>query len=180
MVPRKSHRRLFKEQGYEETTIAQIAREAGVSERTLFRYFGTKEDVLGGDQDTLGRLLKTTVQQQPAGVSAWDALRAGLIALVTNNRTQAQTLERIRLIFNTPSLRARYVEKRLSWQSELLPIVQLRMGLEQDPVDPRPRALVAGAFACSDAAVETWVASSDSLDVVELYDQCVAAVREQP
>jgi tetracycline repressor-like protein len=34
--------------GQRETTVAQIAREAGVSQRTLFRYFGTKEDLIGG------------------------------------------------------------------------------------------------------------------------------------
>lgn len=172
--------RLFTEQGYEETTIAQIAREAGVSQRTLFRYFGTKEDLVGGDQEALGRLLKTAVERQPADVSAWEALRTGLIAVVTANRTQEQTLERMRLVLSTPSLRARYVQKRLNWQSELLPVIQSRMGLDHDPRDPRPRALVAAAIACADAAIETWVASRESLDVVELYDQCVAAVREQP
>src|SRR5579884_4051965 len=65
--------RLFAEQGYEQTTIAQIAREAGISQRSLFRYFGTKEDLVCGDQDALGELLKQTVEQQPAEVSAWDA-----------------------------------------------------------------------------------------------------------
>ncbi len=63
--------RLFAEQGYEQTTIAQIAREAGISQRSLFRYFGTKEDLVCGDQEALGELLKRTVEQQPAEMSAW-------------------------------------------------------------------------------------------------------------
>src|SRR3954468_24627659 len=70
--------RLFTQQGYDETTIAQIAREAGVSQRTLFRYFGTKEDLLGERQERFVTLLTDTVREQPAGTGVWEALRAAL------------------------------------------------------------------------------------------------------
>src|ERR1700716_947005 len=68
--------RLFTQQGYDETTIAQIAREAGVSQRTLFRYFGTKEDLIGGSQERFVSVLKDTVREQPVDAGAWAALRA--------------------------------------------------------------------------------------------------------
>ncbi|MFJ8544166.1 TetR/AcrR family transcriptional regulator [Streptomyces sp. NPDC093586] len=170
--------RLFAEQGYEQTTIAQIARETGISQRSLFRYFGTKEDLVCGDQDALGELLKRTVEQQPAEMSAWDALRAGFEVLLTANHTPERALELSRLIFHTPSLHARYIEKRLRWQAALVPAVQARLGTAPGPApDPRARAVIATVFACADTATELWVAHDGRLDLADLYDQCLAAVR---
>jgi AcrR family transcriptional regulator len=170
--------RLFAEQGYEQTTIAQIAREAGISQRSLFRYFGTKEDLVCGDQDALGELLTRTVEQQPAEVSAWDALRAGFEALLTANHTPERALELSRLIFDTPALHARYIEKRLRWQAALVPVVQARLGTAPGPVpDARAKAIIATVFACADTATELYVGHDGRLDLADLYDQCLAAVR---
>ncbi|MFE3502286.1 TetR/AcrR family transcriptional regulator [Kitasatospora sp. NPDC059146] len=170
--------RLFAEQGYEQTTIAQIAREAGISQRSLFRYFGTKEDLVCGDQDALGELLRQTVEGQPAEVDAWDALRAGFQTVLTANHTPERALELCRLIFRTPSLRARSIEKRLNWQAQLVPAVQARLGAAPDQApDPRARAIVATVFACVDTATELWAEHEGRLDLAELYDQCLTAVR---
>ncbi|MER8188618.1 helix-turn-helix domain-containing protein [Kitasatospora sp. NPDC094015] len=174
--------RLFAEQGYEHTTIAQIAREAGISQRSLFRYFGTKEDLVCGGQEALGELLKQTVRQQPAELSPWDALRAGFETILTADHTPERVLELSRLIFATPALHARYIEKRLRWQSELVPIVQARLAAPAAPAgpspDPRAKAVVAAVFACVDTATELWAGSGGRLDLADLYDQCLAAVRD--
>jgi AcrR family transcriptional regulator len=170
--------RLFAEQGYEQTTIAQIAREAGISQRSLFRYFGTKEDLVCGDQDALGELLMQTVERQPPEMSAWDAVRAGFEVLLTANHTPERALELSRLIFETPSLHARYIEKRLRWQTALVPTVQVRLGTASGPgPDVRAKAIIATTFACADTATELWVAHDGQLDPAALYDQCLAAVR---
>ncbi|MEU1630972.1 TetR family transcriptional regulator [Streptomyces sp. NPDC020096] len=170
--------RLFTEQGYEQTTIAQIARDAGISQRSLFRYFGTKEDLVCGDQEAQGELLKRTVEQQPAEVSPWDALRAGFEVILTANHTQERVLELSRLTFGTPSLHARYIEKRLRWQAELVPVIQARLGTSTGPApDPRAKAIVATVFACVDTATELWAEHGGRLDLADLYDQCLAAVR---
>ncbi|WP_316752485.1 TetR family transcriptional regulator [Streptomyces herbicida] len=180
--------RLFAEQGYEQTTIAQIAREAGISQRSLFRYFGTKEDLVCGDQEALGELLKQTVERQPAEVSPWDALRTGFEVILTADHTPERVLELSRLIFATPSLRARYVEKRLRWQADLVPVIQARLsavtvadqatGPALGPAaDPRAKAIVATVFACVDTATELWAEHEGRLDLADLYDQCLAAVR---
>ncbi|MCQ6245865.1 TetR/AcrR family transcriptional regulator [Streptomyces malaysiensis] len=169
--------RLFTEQGYDETTIAQIAREAGVSQRTLFRYFGTKEDLLGGDQDRFGQVLTDTVGEQPADVDVWEALRAGIAAVQALHDSRAQALERFRLLHNTASLRAGWLEKRLRFQEDLLPLVEARMGTAGGGADPRARAVLATAFACLDAASMTWVAGDGKADIMDLYDECLAAVR---
>jgi len=169
--------RLFTEQGYDETTIAQIAREAGVSQRTLFRYFGTKEDLLGGNQHRFGQVLTDTISQQPAEAGVWEVLRAGLAAVLALHDSREQALERFRLLHSTASLRAGYLEKRLRFQEDLLPLVEARMGAAAGSGDPRARAVIATAFACLDAASMTWVDNGGKGDIVDLYDECLAAVR---
>ncbi|MFE3518570.1 TetR/AcrR family transcriptional regulator [Streptomyces sp. NPDC059166] len=171
--------RLFAQQGYEQTTIAQIAREAGISQRSLFRYFGTKEDLVCGDQEALGALLKRTVEEQPAEMSAWDALRAGFEAILTANHPPERTLELSRLIFGTPSLHARYIEKRLRWKAELVPVIRARLGGDpgRPASDTQAKAIVATVFACVDTATELWAGHDGRLDLADLYDQCLAAVR---
>ncbi|MGW2517240.1 TetR/AcrR family transcriptional regulator [Streptomyces sp. NPDC001617] len=169
--------RLFTEQGYDETTIAQIAREAGVSQRTLFRYFGTKEDLLGGDQDRFGQVLTDTISELSAEVGVWEALRAGVAAVLALHDSREQALERFRLLHNTASLRAGWLEKRLRFQEDLLPLVEARMDAPVGSADPRARAVIATAFACLDAASMTWVDNGGKGDIIDLYDECLAAVR---
>jgi AcrR family transcriptional regulator len=169
--------RLFTEQGYDETTVAQIAREAGVSQRTLFRYFGTKEDLLGGGQVRFGQVLMDTIGEQPADAGVWEALRAGVAAVLALHDSREQALERFRLLHNTASLRAGWLEKRLRFQEDLLPLVEARMGATTGNKGAKARAVIATAFACLDAASMTWVANDGKGDIMALYDECMAAVR---
>jgi AcrR family transcriptional regulator len=169
--------RLFTEQGYDETTIAQIAREAGVSQRTLFRYFGTKEDLLGGNQDRFGQVLTDTISELPAEVGVWEALRAGVAAVLALHNSREQALERFRLLHNTASLRAGWLEKRLRFQEDLLPLIEARMDAATGSVGAKARAVIATAFACLDAASTTWVDNDGKGDIMDLYDECLATVR---
>src|SRR5262249_61363539 len=67
--------RLFAEQGYEHTTLAEIADAANVSKRTIFAYFESKEDILFCDEPDFFQQLKQTLEQRPAGATTVDALR---------------------------------------------------------------------------------------------------------
>ncbi|MDH6222036.1 TetR/AcrR family transcriptional regulator [Streptomyces pseudovenezuelae] len=169
--------RLFTEQGYDETTIAQIAREAGVSQRTLFRYFGTKEDLLGDGQDRFGQVLMDTISEQPADAGVWESLRAGVAAVLALHDSREHALERFRLLHNTASLRAGWLEKRLRFQENLLPLVETRMDAATGNEGAKVRAVIATAFACLDAASMTWVANDGKGEIMDLYDECLAAVR---
>jgi AcrR family transcriptional regulator len=173
----KTALRLFTEQGYDETTIAQIAREAGVSQRTLFRYFGTKEDLLGGGQDRFGQVLMDTISEQPADAGVWEALRAGVAAVLALHDSREQALERFRLLHDTASLRAGWLEKRLRFQENLLPLIETRMDAATGNEGAKARAVIATAFACLDAASMTWVANDGKGEIMDLYDECLAAVR---
>lgn len=69
---------LFTEQGYDTTTVAQIAERAGVTKSTFFRHFGDKREVLAAGQETLSRLLAEGTAQAPADATPLQAVAAGL------------------------------------------------------------------------------------------------------
>jgi AcrR family transcriptional regulator len=70
---------LFAENGYDGTTIAQIAERAGLEKRSFFRYFPDKREVLFGGGEALNELLSQTIAAQPPAVGAWDAAVAALV-----------------------------------------------------------------------------------------------------
>ena len=69
---------LFTEQGYDATTVAQIAERAGVTRSTFFRHFADKRVVLVAGQETLSRLLAEGIAEAPGGASPLQAVAAGL------------------------------------------------------------------------------------------------------
>ncbi|MFH8533818.1 TetR/AcrR family transcriptional regulator [Streptomyces tendae] len=69
---------LFTEQGYDATTVAQIAERAGVTKSTFFRHFSDKREVLVAGQETLSRLLADGITEAPASASPLQAVAVGL------------------------------------------------------------------------------------------------------
>ncbi|MFI6930502.1 TetR/AcrR family transcriptional regulator [Streptomyces sp. NPDC050287] len=171
--------RLFLEHGFEATTMEQIAGEIGISRRSLFRYFGTKEDIVLGDHAESGRTLRAALEARPADEPPWDALRAALKALVESlPYTPEDFLKITSMLHASPSLRGRQLEKRQQWTELLLPDIARRLGATADTMNElRARALIACALACSEAATETWVRSNGAVDMERAFDEAVAAVR---
>ena len=71
---------LYAERGCEQTTVAEIAAHAGLTERTFFRHFADKREVLFAGADALKDLLVSTVAGAPADLAAIDAAAAGIEA----------------------------------------------------------------------------------------------------
>ncbi|MFJ8979550.1 TetR/AcrR family transcriptional regulator [Streptomyces sp. NPDC102282] len=69
---------LFTEQGYDATTVTQIAERAGVTKSTFFRHFADKRELLVAGQETLSRLLADGITEAPASASPLQAVAAGL------------------------------------------------------------------------------------------------------
>jgi AcrR family transcriptional regulator len=69
---------LFTEQGYDATTVAQIAKRAGVTKSTFFRHFPDKRELLVAGQETLSRLLADGIAEAPGNASPLEAVAAGL------------------------------------------------------------------------------------------------------
>lgn len=171
--------RLFLDQGFEQTTIDQIAAAAGISRRSFFRYFGTKEDVVLGDLANQGELLRDALEQVPPTAGPWEALREALHAVDALSIESGVTRKIAKMMYETPSLRSRSIEKHLHWQSLLTPNIRRRLGIaEDDAANPAPDAIVASAIACLDVAGAAWVSDDGLEDLAALYDRAVSAVRD--
>ncbi|MFE9582278.1 TetR family transcriptional regulator [Nocardia sp. NPDC006044] len=98
--------RLFREQGYSDTTVEQIAAAADVSPSTFFRYFPTKEQlVLADDMDPL---LIAAVRAQPPDLAPLTALRNAIAEVLTSLPASALAFEQERqaLVYHVPELRS--------------------------------------------------------------------------
>ncbi|MGK7233361.1 TetR family transcriptional regulator [Streptomyces hygroscopicus] len=171
--------RLFLERGFEATTMEQIATEIGISRRSLFRYFGTKEDIVLGDHAAHGEVLRAALEARPANEPPWEALRAALRELLESLPYSAEDFLKITsMLHASPSLRARQLEKRRQWTELLVPDIARRLGAAEDLMTQvRAYALAACALACSEVATETWVRSGGTVDMERAFDEAVAAVR---
>jgi len=171
--------RLFLEQGFEKTTVNQIAAAAGMSHTSFFRYFATKEDVVLGHVEELGRRVLEGLRARPESESAWQALRHALD--VPMNETAASPEEQLRaarMLDTTRSLKIRRLGKQLTWYELLVPEIARRLGVDDHAADPRPRALVAAALACLNAAVTTWTEADGTIGLPDLLDRAMSAVPE--
>ncbi|MFJ2235145.1 TetR family transcriptional regulator [Streptomyces sp. NPDC087859] len=172
--------RLFTVQGFDRTTADQIAAEAGLSRATLFRYFRTKEDIVLGGLEGDGQQVTEALAARPDEERPWVALRRAFDVLVrVNEEAPEQTLSFLRMLQQTPSLRARHFEKQLQWQEQMVPEIARRLEASPGrPEDPRPTALVAAALACLDAAARGWVACEGTVSLADLLDRAMGALTE--
>jgi AcrR family transcriptional regulator len=168
---------LFLEQGFDKTTVDQIAAEAGLSRTSFFRYFATKEDVVLGHLEELGLKLLDTLAGRPAQEPVWQSLRRAFDLLIEESGTLPDRgLTMARMLHDTPSLRSRQLGKQLGWLDLLVPEVARRLGVASEACDARPRALVAAALGCLNAAVDVWTASGGAASLPALLDQAMTAV----
>lgn len=163
---RASALRLFREQGYDATTVEQIAAAAGVSHMTFFRYFPAKEDVvLSDDYDPL---IASAIAQTPA---TWPVIRrirtvlADGLGLIYD--TDRDTLfDQVKLIVATPVLRDRLWADQIATQQLILQA----LGAGQDEQRPsfQTRVTVAACLAAASTAILTWVESDGALELPDL------------
>src|SRR5690349_7906847 len=78
---------LFSEQGFEATTVEQIAQAAGMSRRTFFRYFTGKDELILDKLLEVGDRVAEALAVRPPEESAWSALRAAFDVVVTAQDT---------------------------------------------------------------------------------------------
>ncbi|MBM2613940.1 TetR family transcriptional regulator [Actinoplanes sp. LDG1-06] len=166
---------LFLDKGFEATTFDDIAAAAGISRRSLFRYFGTKEDIVLFHMADEGPRAAAALAARPDDEPVWTALLAILKQIENETGDPARLLKISEMMYGTPSLRARSLEKHLQWQSDLLPEVKRRLATE---ADLPAIAIIASAVACLDAAGEQWTRARGAIPLADLLEEAFTAVRE--
>jgi AcrR family transcriptional regulator len=144
---------MFDEQGFEETTVDQIAAAVGISPRSFFRYFASKEDVVLGDPMTYGEPVRQRLAQALESMPIWEALRSGFEAVVeTVESDPDRALRALRVMVSTPSLRARNTEKHLAWMTVLVPLVAGSLTGRETERQYHARAITLCALTCLDVS----------------------------
>lgn len=165
--------RLFGERGFSGVTVDEIVSAAGVSRRTFFRYFETKEDALLADYPELN--LRLTEGLSSAHPDPMGAVRAGLHRLADwyVERSEA-VLERSRVIRDGMHLAARNLEFLSQWERAIATTIADQLGADPASLVPRTAgAAVVGAFK---AALTQWVRSSCTEDLHSLTDRALDLV----
>ena len=147
---------LMEVQGYSSTTVEEIARRAGVSSATFFRYFPSKEDVLfASEHDSADRMVAFVAARADRSQTL-SALAAPVTAfaeeILAEDGPQAHRLTR--LVMTTPELAARSMRMRLRWETG----IARQLAREADAQAPAfEQVLVANlAVSCLAAALWQW------------------------
>lgn len=118
---------LFARKGFEATTVAEIADAAGISRRTFFRYFETKEDVVFDWLDEQGDFVHAQMAALPAGTATLLSMRDALLKLAQYlDADTARATMLTRIVFETPALSRRYQAENARWESEIAHLMQAR------------------------------------------------------
>ncbi len=169
--------RAFDENGFDATTVDHIVEQVGISRRTFFRYFESKEDAVLQPLEDLGRSVTEALAARPANESVRAALRRALDVLVEHYATnEAQWSTVMKLMLSTPSLRARHLEKQDEWLAEMGPVLAERMGTGAS--DLRPRLYCATFLAASDAGIRAWFSASSTGSLGDAIDEAIRSLED--
>ena len=151
---RREALRLFREQGYQATTVEQIAAAAEVSPSTFFRYFPTKEDVVL--QDDMEPLLIEALEHQPRELGMVAAIRAAMRSVSGNLSEEQwdQIRQTAELGMTVPEIRARAMDDFSRTIGVMAEGIAKRTGL--DPDDLRVRTASGAIFGAIMAVTAPW------------------------
>ncbi|MDO0939419.1 TetR family transcriptional regulator [Streptomyces sp. DG2A-72] len=171
---RESAYRLIAEQGYDSTTVEQIAEGAEVSPSTVFRYFATKEDiVLMADALELDQVLRERPAAEPPIVSLREAI-IGSMRMLSQEITDELLLRRLQLIGQVPALRAQMHEGMDHNVDRLCRALSERTGRSEDDLELR---VVVGAMVGALAQVMLdWVNRGQEGDLLETVERALAVL----
>jgi AcrR family transcriptional regulator len=147
---------LFAAEGYEANTVAEIARAAGVSRRTFFRYFSSKEDVVVGTSDALAEDLLAAFARRPRREPALVAIQRALRPVVESRLADAGRARAIvRLLRESRTLRRAMLERHARMEERLATLLAERTGADPRK-DPTPVLLAFVTRALLDTAFNVW------------------------
>jgi len=164
------------EQGFEATTVEAIAAEVGVSRRTLFRYYSSKNDIPWGQFDRTLDGFRQILAGMPTDLPLHEAVHRGMLAFNEfPEDSQPSHRDRMRLILRTPALQAHSVLRYAEWRAVIADYVADRRGLEADDLMPRTVGHVSLALALT--AYEQWLESPDA-SLQTLLEAAMASLAE--
>jgi AcrR family transcriptional regulator len=159
---------LFVERGYDETTLAEIAEVAGVSTRTIFAYFPSKEDILFATMQTMRDALARALADRPAGTDALTALQEFILSSAHEKTELDHKLGQV--IAADPTLSSHKRARIAEFQEVLAAAIADDLGVGPD--DLRPQV----AAASLTAAFEVLERQDREHSTVPTHEEIAAAI----
>jgi AcrR family transcriptional regulator len=161
--------RLFREQGYDQTTVDQIAAAAEISPSTFFRYFKTKEDVV--IEDEYDPLLEKYFEEEPVDRPIIPALRNVLRKAFAgmDKDEQEKVYQRTKLMLAVPALRLRLIDSYTTNLDVLLRVTAKRHGRSTE--DFLVRSFAGAVYGVWLAAILAWVDGDGKEDLLDLMER---------
>ncbi len=165
---------LYAERGYEETTVAEIAERAGLTERTFFRHFADKREVLFRGSGELQQLIVEAVDAAPASATPMEAIAIGLAAAgaIFDPPRRPHSLQRQAVIDANPELQERELVKLASLATALAEALR-RRGVQ----DPAAELTAEAGIAVFRVAFERWVHDHSNRDFARFVHVGIAELR---
>lgn len=169
----KAAMELYAERGFEQTTVAEIAARAGLTERTFFRHFADKREVLFYGMERLRGLLARAVADAPASATAMDLVGAAFEAAAT---MMQENQERVRVRDAIVSANAELRERELIKLAALASAVASAL---RDRGIPEPGASLAAetGVAVFKVAFARWVSAPGQPDLPGIFRESMADLR---
>jgi AcrR family transcriptional regulator len=167
---------LYEEQGFEQTTVAEIAARAGLTERTFYRYFADKREVLFAGGPALTEVLIAAVEATPSGTAPIGVVAAAVEALGAALQPRREIARRRHgVIAAHPELQERELMKVASFGDALTAGLCAR-----GVAAPSAKVLGETGMAVFKAAFERWTTQTKERDLVQVirasFDELAAAV----
>jgi AcrR family transcriptional regulator len=170
----KAAMELYAERGFEQTTVAEIAARAGLTERTFFRHYADKREVLFYGTEMMQHLLVEAVAAAPASATAMDAVGAAFQAA---GAMLQENQERARLRDAIVSANAELRERELI---KLAALASAVAGALRDRGIPEPAASLAAetGVAVFKVAFARWVSEACQPDLLAILRQSMAQLKD--
>jgi AcrR family transcriptional regulator len=169
---------LYSERGYDQTTVAEIARRAGLTERTFFRHFADKREVLFYGSGMLRDGLVKGIEDAPAGLPPIDAVGAALEAVADSlfEERRDRARQRQAIVVATPELQERELIKMATLSAAVAGALR-RRGV----TDPGASLAAEAGVAVFRVAFQRWVAQAaddpDGQTLAQLIRQSLAELK---
>jgi mycofactocin system transcriptional regulator len=168
---------LFMDRGFDQTTVDDIAREAGIGRRTFFRYFPSKNDLPWGQFDILLDRMRAHLASLPDEMPLMDQLRESILEFNRVPETEwAYHRRRMDLLLHVPTLLAHSTLRYASWRQVVAEHVARRLELPEDDLIPQTMAWTCLGVCL--AAYEQWLGDEDST-LLDLLDQAFRLIDER-
>jgi AcrR family transcriptional regulator len=164
---------LYRERGFDRTTVAEIAARAGLTERTFFRYFADKREVLFSGSGALQELLAESVAGAPDSTAPMDAVAAALEATSPGfEERRAFARQRHSVIASHPELQERELIKLASLAAAIAEALR-RRGV----TDPAASLASEAGIAVFKLAFERWVHDTKRRELAQHVRESLAALK---